>query len=109
MKRSRLFLGGLAGLVLLAAVSQRVDAASDHGGIPRLGFADSGWFPVSDDFLPPLSGPGPVISDPKHPYYSNQSGRQPTDRVADVTNPILQQWVVERLKKSNAATLSGKI
>jgi len=76
---------------------------------PGLSASDYGWFPVSDDFQPPLSGPGPVVSDPAHPYYSNQSGRQPTDRVADLNNPILQPWVVERLRKSNAATLAGKI
>jgi hypothetical protein len=77
--------------------------------MPGLSASDYGWFPVSDDFAPPLSGPGPVASDPAHPYYSNQSGRQPTDRVADLSNPILKPWVVERMKKSNAATLAGKI
>jgi len=99
---------GLAAAVAGLVVSD-ARGAGKTGTIPNFSSADTGWFPVSDDFLPPLSGPGPVVSDPSHPYYSNQSGRQPTDRVADVTNPILQPWVVERLKKSNAATLSGKI
>jgi hypothetical protein len=80
-----------------------------NGAIPDFAHADTGWFPVGDDFLSPVSGPGPVVSDPAHPYYSNQSGRQPTDRVADLTNPILTPWALERMKKSNAATLAGKI
>ena len=76
--------------------------------VPKLGFSDQGWFPVSDDFQPPPSGPGPVVSDPAHPYYSNQAGRQPTFRIADLTNPILQPWAVERLRQTNQETLAGK-
>jgi len=44
---------------------------------------------TGDDFLAPLSGPGPVMSDPVHPFEPNGVGRQPTYRVADLTNPIL--------------------
>jgi hypothetical protein len=75
---------------------------------PRLGYSNFGWFPVNDDFQPPLSGPGPVLSDPAHPYYSNQAGRQPTFRIADLTNPILQPWAAERLRKTNEETRAGK-
>ena len=82
--------------------------AADGAKIPRLGFSEFGWFPVSDDFANPESGPGPVASDPAHPYYSNQSGRQPTDRVADLSNPILKPWAVERMKKTNQDVLDGK-
>ena len=85
------------------------DAAAKQAAVPIFSTSDTGWFPVGDDFLPPLSGPGPVVSDPAHPYYSNQSGRQPTDRVADISNPILKPWVAERLKKTNEQTLSGHI
>jgi hypothetical protein len=80
---------------------------TDHKA-PRLGYSDFGWFPVSDDFQPPLSGPGPVVSDPAHPYYSNQAGRQPTFRIADLTNPILQPWAAESLRKTNEETRAGK-
>jgi len=96
-----------AAIALLFASS--AEWAADGSGIPRLGFADSGWFPVSDDFQPPPEGPGPVISDPAHPYYSNQSGRQPTDRIADLSNPILKPWVADRLRKTNEATLAGRV
>jgi len=96
----------IAAGLLCAGVGPR-DAAA--GAVPDFSHADTGWFPVGDDFLPPSSGPGPVVSDPAHPYYSNQSGRQPTDRVADIANPILKPWVVARLKKSNAESLAGHV
>ena len=80
--------------------------ASDK--VPDLGSAGYGWFSVGDDLLPPPSGPGPVVSDPAHPYQSNTSGRQPTFRIADINNPVLRPWAVERLKRSNADVLSGK-
>src|SRR6185503_532500 len=93
--------------VLAPALKAQPDSRSSS--IPRLGYADFGWFPASDDFQRPSAGAGPVVSDPAHPYYSNQSGRQPTDRVADLTNPILKPWVIERMRKTNNETLSGKI
>jgi len=93
--------------VLAPALKAQPDSRSSS--IPRLGYADFGWFPASDDFQRPSAGAGPVVSDPAHPYYSNQSGRQPTDRVADLTNPILKPWVIERMRKTNDETLSGKI
>jgi hypothetical protein len=102
--RASLAAGLICGATLWAAHS-----AGAAEPMPGLSASDYGWFPVSDDFQQPLSGPGPVVSDPAHPYYSNQSGRQPTDRVADLNNPILKPWVVERMRKSNAATLAGKI
>src|SRR6266567_1176088 len=52
--------------------------------------------PAGDEFLPPLSGPGPVRSAPGHPYIPNGQG-QPTYRIADLGNPILKPWVIERL------------
>jgi hypothetical protein len=64
---------------------------------------------TGDDFLPPSSGPGPVMSDPMHPYVPNGVGRQPTYRVADLTNPILMPWAVEQMKKANDAVLAGKV
>jgi hypothetical protein len=97
----KMFLAGTAIVMATSAI------AADGANVPRLGFSDFGWFPVSDDFAKPASGPGPVVMDPAHPYYSNQSGRQPTDRVADLTNPILKPWVVDRMQKTNQVVLDG--
>ncbi len=77
----------------------------------------TGWLtdrPTGDDFLapekavPPLSGPGPVMSIPERPYVPNGVGRQPTYRVADLTNPILQDWMKEPMKKANDEVYAGK-
>src|SRR5260370_21403128 len=65
--------------------------------------------PTGDDFLPPLSGPGPVMSAKDHPYVPNGRGAQPTYRVADLSNPILQPWIIEKLKEPNDEVLAGKI
>src|SRR6185369_4686999 len=74
------------------------------------------WFPdrpMGDDFLPPPSGPGPVLADPKHPYTPNDEGRntgvQPTYRIADLSNPILQPWAREQMKKANDEVLAGGV
>ena len=89
-----------------AAVSV-TSAAKEPAKIPDFGHAGYGWFSIGDDLLPPPSGPGPVVSDPAHPYQSNTSGRQPTHRIADVHNLVLRPWVLEQLKKTNARVLAG--
>jgi hypothetical protein len=65
------------------------------------------------DFVQPPTGPGPVTNDPAYPYVTNvqaaATGKQPTFRVADLTNPILQPWVVVQMKKANADVLAGKV
>ena len=57
--------------------------------------------PASDDYLPhdKSAGPGPVESDPAHPYIPNANGVQSTYRIADITNPILQDWVAAQIKE----------
>jgi hypothetical protein len=74
---------------------------------------ESTWLVMSDDFLPPPSGPGPVTFDKRHPYVDNRaarrSGIQPTYRVADLTNPILKPWAIEEMRKANDLVLAGKV
>jgi hypothetical protein len=68
--------------------------------------------PIGDDFLPqpPRAGPGPVMSDKDHPYIDNRLARekhlQATNRVADLSNPILQPWAREELRKLNERALT---
>jgi hypothetical protein len=70
----------------------------------------TGWLkPPGDEFLQPASGPGPVRADPAHPYVSNAVAAQETVKIADVTNPILQSWVVEQMRKANDEVLAGKV
>ena len=65
----------------------------------------SAWLMISDNLLPPDSGPGPVTFDKRYPYVdsreANRTNSQRTYRVADLTNPILQPWAVEQLKKAH--------
>ena len=70
------------------------------------------WYVYNRMFVAPASGPGPVVQDAAHPYVSNDdfrvTGRQPTQRMADLDNPILQPWVRDILAKNNQIALSGK-
>jgi hypothetical protein len=89
-------------------------AAAEPKAVPDL-YVDSetGWLPVGDELLPPPSGPGPVTFDKRHPYVDNGVARrthtQPTYRVADLANPILQPWAVEQMRKANEEVLAGKV
>jgi hypothetical protein len=111
----RLHVGATAALAsVVAALSPAF--AQTNGPIPNFA-PDSvtGWLKgPGDEFLQPASGPGPVRSDPARPYVSNAVGsingaRQETVKIADLTNPILQPWVIERMRKSNEEVLAGKV
>ena len=52
--------------------------------------------------------PGPVVSDPDHPFVPNGVGQQPTFRIADLTNPNLMPWAKELMKKDIDEILAGK-
>jgi hypothetical protein len=100
-------------LVVLGALSAGGSAfAADTAPIPNFApNSSTGWLAQDDDFIQPPSGPGPVKSDPAHPYirfYKLRDNPHPAFRVADLTNPILQPWVRERLKAVNERSLSGK-
>ena len=111
----RVFVG-----LLCAGVALSPTLAAEENFDPR-NFGPTGstaWLtdrPTGDDFLaperafPPLSGPGPVFSIPERPYTPNGTGAQPTYRIADLTNPILQDWTKERMKKANDDVLAGKV
>ena len=98
---------------LCAGTALAADGAKDGAAIPNFGPSPTtAWStnrPTSDDFIPPPSGAGPVLSDPAHPYVPNGGGRQPTYRIADLTNPILKPWVIEKMKKANDEVMAGKV
>jgi hypothetical protein len=102
----------IAGLLCLGGLGLPPLLAEEASPIPNFApDSSAAWAsdrPTSDDFLPPSGGPGPVLSDPKHPYVPNGQG-QSTYRIADLTNPILKPWVVERMQKANADVLAGKV
>jgi len=105
----------MAGVVGASAIfSLALAADTKSAAIPDLTMnSDSGWLEVGDELLPPPSGPGPVTNDPRYPYLDNgaarRAGKQPTYRVADLSNPILQPWAIEQMRKANESVLAGKV
>src|ERR1700757_4412370 len=106
------FTGVLAGAVCLAGSASF--SAMAQGTPPNFALNPSiGWYAYNRLFIPPASGPGPVQQDPAHPYVPNDefrvTGRQPTQRLADLNNPILQPWARDLIRKRNELVLSGKL
>src|SRR5437773_11187281 len=84
-------------------------AADEKTGIPQLESAGVGWSKISDDFQALASGPGPVTYDKRYPYVpNNNQGKQVTFRIADLTNPTLKPWVVEKMREQNELAAAGK-
>jgi hypothetical protein len=64
-------------------------------------------------FIPPESGPGPVVDDPAHVHRGrgvDASGRDTgtTPWVGDYRNPNLQSWVAAAVKKAGDDDMAGK-
>jgi hypothetical protein len=96
-------------LVVLMLSFASAYAADSKTGIPELESSSVGWSKVADDFEPPLSGPGPVTYAKDHPYVPNNgAGRQVTFRIADLDNPILKPWAIEKMREQNALAAVGK-
>jgi hypothetical protein len=74
--------------------------------------ASVAWVTEQGGFKPTLSGAGPVMQDPAHPAVGNDefrlTGKQPTFATADLSNPILQPWAREALRKRNERILAGE-
>jgi hypothetical protein len=90
--------------------------AAGNSAIPNFAADErTGWqldrsFGVDDLIAPPGGGPGPVTFEKAHPYVPPGGGRRaPTYRVADLTNPILQDWVKPAMKKANDEVLAGGV
>jgi len=100
---------------LLSASALLTAFAADGAGGPGPNFgADSSvsWVPdrgACDDFLAPADGPGPVLAPKDRPYVPNNPDTQPTYRIADLTNPILKDWVKDKMKKPNDDVMAGKV
>ena len=103
--------GVLAGATCLAgslSFSAMAQGASPPNFAPN---ASIGWYAYNRQFIAPPSGPGPVQQDTERPYVSNDefrvSGKQPTEQLADLNNPILQPWARDVIRKRNELVLAG--
>jgi hypothetical protein len=85
-------------------------AVAEPKAAPDFSANGVGWISIGGDIMEiPGAGPSIVRADPAHPYVPNNTGAQPTYRIADLTNPNLKPWVKERMKKDNAEVMAGKI
>src|SRR5260370_6792209 len=86
-------LAGLLGAVLTTPVAGQQKAAP-----PNFSSSQFGWVRVGQGGPDLDSVPGqvlPVANEPSHPFVGNGAGRQPTYRIADLSNPNLKPWVKE--------------
>src|SRR5258706_15484649 len=79
-----------------------------------------GWIAYGPEYIPLPNGPHPISSDPAHPFVPNAieilSGQpnaknvseHTTFAISDISNPILQPWAREELRKLNEQVLAGK-
>jgi len=100
--------GVLSGLLCTGAAFGAPSASA-----PNFAPNDSvAWVGEQGGFKPPPSGAGPVMEDPAHPAVGNddfrRTGKQPSFATADLSNPILQSWAREALRRRNESILAGE-
>jgi hypothetical protein len=97
---------------LVAAMPGAPAAAEENGAPPDFSAGQVGWVGLNNTgpFFEPAPGrqPGPVVSDPAYPFVPNGTDKQPTFRIADLSNPNLKPWVKDHMKKDIAEVLAGK-
>jgi hypothetical protein len=101
-------------LACLTVVTATVPAAAQQKSVPpdfsldyTVGWlGDRGGGPA---FEPVVGRVPPLSQDPRYPFVPNGAGRQPTYRIADLTNPNLKPWVKAQMKRDNDEVLAGKI
>ena len=114
LRRTLLAGGVLTGFVsALAAQDASVPNFAADSTVAWIAGVPDGINPAGQEFLPPPTGPGPVTFDTAFPYVdtlaSRKTGKQETVRIADLSNPILQPWVREELRKTNEKAMSAPV
>src|SRR6266478_5525603 len=106
------FVAGSVVTGFIGAAAAAPALAQQKAAPPDFSSNQVGWVGVNGGgpgFEPVAGLLPPVGSDPAHPFVPNGAGRQPTYRIADLTNPNLKPWVKEHMKKDNQEVLAGKI
>jgi hypothetical protein len=107
---SKSVLGIVASVIVAGLMYALPSVAAAAEPMPDFSANGVGWISIGADIMEiPGAEPGLVRVDPAHPYVLNNTGAQPTYRIADLTNPNLKPWVKERMKKDNDEVLAGKI
>lgn len=100
-------LGLVASLSIGSAMAAWAIEAHAQGAIPDFSSNSVGWIAQGVNFQLPAYGPHQVTNDPAYPFKPPGRGEAPTFRVADLTNPILQPWARDELKKRNDRIIGG--
>jgi hypothetical protein len=105
---------GIRGGIVAAAVQAATMAATQQVTPPDFSGPGVAWIAVgggAGGFAPVPGRVPPLRDDPAHPYVpnNNREGRQPTDRIADLSNPNLKPWAKEIMKKDIDEVLAGKM
>jgi hypothetical protein len=97
---------------LMGAAPTASTVAQEKAALPDFSSNLMGWVGLNGGGpyfeADPGRQPGPVVSDPAHPFVPNGVGQQPTFRIADLTNPNLMPWTKEFMKKDIDEILAGK-
>jgi hypothetical protein len=100
-------LAALMGAALAASATAQQKAA-----MPDFSSNFTGWVGLNGAGpyfeADPGRQPGPVVSDPGHPFVPNGTNEQPTFRIADLTNANLMPWAKELMKKDIDEILAGQ-
>src|SRR5260370_13267886 len=101
---AQLLAGGIAAAFTVAS------AAAQNASPPDFSSNFTSWAAgVGVDFTPVDGSPSPLRQDPAHPFVPNGTGRQPTYRIADLSNPNLKQWAKDIMKNDNDEVIASKI
>ena len=101
----------LAAAVAALVATAVPPATAEQTTVPDFSSNLAGWVGLNGGgpFYEPVPGRvPPVTSDPAHPFIPNGTARQPTFRIADLSNPNLKPWVKERMRKDIDELLAGK-
>jgi hypothetical protein len=102
--RAPLLLGGMIAALTIAGASAQTASPPDFSSNLT---AWAGGIGV--DFAPVPGSPSPMRQDPAHPFVPNGTGKQPTYRIGDLSNPNVKQWAKDVMRKDNDEVLAGKI
>src|SRR6185436_19157191 len=105
-------LAGAAAIFTLAAFAAGAEAQAPTGA-PDFSSNGVGWRTANGtDYIAVPGQPKLNTQDPGYPYVGNgeaiRSGKQPTYRVADLSNPNIKPWAKDVMKKDNDAVKGGK-
>jgi hypothetical protein len=100
------------GAFVCAFAAMAIGPAASQQAIPDFSSNLQGWVGLNGGgpFYEAAPGrePGPVVYDPLYPFEPNGTGKQPTFRIADLSNPNLMPWVKDAMKKDIDEIQAGK-